>query len=45
LSSLFEYLCDRNAITHNPVKGRKRRRQDTSARRPSGTRAAHRTRR
>ena len=21
LSSLFEYLCDRNAITHNPVKG------------------------
>jgi len=21
LSSLFEYLCERNAITHNPVKG------------------------
>ena len=21
LSSLFEYLCDRNTITHNPVKG------------------------
>jgi site-specific recombinase XerD len=24
LSSLFEYLCDSNAITHNPVKGVKR---------------------
>lgn len=24
LSSLFEYLCDRNAVTHNPVKGIKR---------------------
>ena len=24
LSSLFEYLCDHNAITHNPVKGVKR---------------------
>lgn len=24
LSSLFEYLCDRNAVTHNPVKGVKR---------------------
>jgi integrase/recombinase XerD len=21
LASLFEYLCDRNAVTHNPVKG------------------------
>jgi integrase/recombinase XerD len=21
LSSLFEYLCERNAIAHNPVKG------------------------
>lgn len=21
LSSLFQYLCDRNAVTHNPVKG------------------------
>src|ERR687883_587235 len=21
LSSLFEYLCERNAVTHNPVKG------------------------
>lgn len=21
ISSLFEYLCDRNAVTHNPVKG------------------------
>ena len=24
LSSLYEYLCDRNAVTHNPVKGVKR---------------------
>ncbi len=24
LSSLFEYLCERNAVTHNPVKGIKR---------------------
>lgn len=24
LSSLFEYLCDKNAVTHNPVKGIKR---------------------
>jgi site-specific recombinase XerD len=24
MSSLFEYLCDRNAVTHNPVKGVKR---------------------
>lgn len=24
LSSLFEYLCDRNAVKHNPVKGVKR---------------------
>jgi site-specific recombinase XerC len=21
LSSLFEYLCDQNPVTHNPVKG------------------------
>ena len=24
LSSLFEYLCERNTVTHNPVKGMKR---------------------
>jgi site-specific recombinase XerC len=24
LSSLFECLCDKNAVTHNPVKGIKR---------------------
>lgn len=24
LSSLFDYLCDQNAVTHNPVKGVKR---------------------
>src|SRR5580692_589200 len=23
LSSLFRYLCDKNAVTHNPVKGGK----------------------
>ena len=51
LSSLFEYLCEKNAVTHNPVKGvkrpegRNRRRQDAGARRPSGAQPAHRTRR
>jgi site-specific recombinase XerD len=29
LSSLFEYLCERNAVTHNPVKGVKRPRIDS----------------
>ena len=29
LSSLFEYLCDRNTITHNPVKGVARPKVDT----------------
>ncbi|MGJ0483756.1 MAG: tyrosine-type recombinase/integrase [Methylomicrobium sp.] len=24
LSSLFDYLCEKNAVTHNPVKGVKR---------------------
>ena len=24
LSSLFEYLCEKNAVTHNPLKGVKR---------------------
>ncbi len=24
LSALFEYLCEKNAVTHNPVKGVKR---------------------
>lgn len=28
LASLFEHLCDRNAVTHNPVKGVKRPRAD-----------------
>jgi site-specific recombinase XerD len=28
LSSLFEYLCDKNAVTHNPVKGVKRPRSE-----------------
>ena len=36
LASLFEYLCERNAVTHNSVKGverpRTRRRQDVGAR-------------
>jgi site-specific recombinase XerD len=30
LSSLFEYLCERNAVTHNPVKGVKRPRADST---------------
>jgi len=29
LSSLYEYLCDRQAVTHNPVKGVKRPAVDT----------------
>jgi site-specific recombinase XerC len=29
LSSLFEYLCERNAVTHNPVKGVKRPRVES----------------
>lgn len=29
LASLYEFLCDRNAVTHNPVKGVKRPRVDT----------------
>lgn len=29
LSSLFEHLCDMNAVTHNPVKGVKRPKVDT----------------
>jgi integrase/recombinase XerD len=29
LSSLFEYLCDQNAVTHNPVKGVKRPKAET----------------
>src|SRR5947209_15065010 len=40
LSSLFEYLCKKNAVSHNPGKrrqaaqGRERRRQDASDWRP-----------
>lgn len=29
LSSLFEYLCEQNAVTHNPVKGVKRPKVET----------------
>ena len=29
LSSLFEYLCDKNAVSHNPVKGVKRPKADS----------------
>jgi site-specific recombinase XerD len=29
LSSLFEYLCEQNAVTHNPVKGVKRPRTES----------------
>jgi site-specific recombinase XerD len=30
LSSLFEYLCEKNAVTHNPVKGVRRPKVETS---------------
>jgi len=30
LASLFEHLCERNAVTHNPVKGVKRPKVDSS---------------
>ncbi|WP_374091004.1 tyrosine-type recombinase/integrase [Methylomicrobium lacus] len=30
LSSLFDYLCDKNAVTHNPVKGVKRPKNDSA---------------
>jgi integrase/recombinase XerD len=29
LSSLFDYLCEKNAVTHNPVKGVKRPKNDS----------------
>jgi site-specific recombinase XerC len=29
LPSLFEYLCEKNAVTHNPVKGVKRPRAES----------------
>jgi site-specific recombinase XerD len=35
LSSLFEYLCDKNAVTHNPVKGVKRPRAESGERKTS----------
>jgi integrase/recombinase XerD len=30
LSSLFDYLCDHNAVTHNPVKGVQRPKMDSN---------------
>jgi integrase/recombinase XerD len=30
LSSLFDYLCEKNAVTHNPVKGVKRPKNDST---------------
>jgi integrase/recombinase XerD len=30
LASLFDYLCEKNAVTHNPVKGVKRPKQDSA---------------
>jgi integrase/recombinase XerD len=30
LASLFEYLCDKNAVTHNPVKGVERPKAETA---------------
>jgi integrase/recombinase XerD len=41
LSSLFEYLCEKNAVTHNPVKGVKRPRAETGqGKTPATTRRA-----
>ena len=43
LSSLFEYLCENNAVTHNPVKGVKRPRAESGegkTRRSATTRPA-----
>ena len=34
VSSLFEYLCERNAVVHNPVKGREATQGDQRRRRP-----------
>ena len=34
LASLFEYLCEKSAVTHNPVKGVKRPVPETSKARP-----------
>jgi integrase/recombinase XerD len=34
LSSLFQYLCDKNAVTHNPLKGVKRPRSETEEGKP-----------
>jgi integrase/recombinase XerD len=31
LASLFEYLCERNAVTHNPVKGVERPKTESGA--------------
>ena len=31
LASLFEYLCEKNAVTHNPVKGVERPRTESGA--------------
>jgi hypothetical protein len=48
LVSLFEYLCERNAVTHNPGQRRRaaryriRRRQDAGARRSPGAQTARR---
>ena len=37
LSSLFEYLCEKKAVTHNPVKGVKRPRAEKARRQRSAT--------
>ena len=29
IASLFEYLCEKNAVTHNPVEGVERPRSET----------------
>ena len=36
LASLFEYLCDKNAVTHNPVKGVERPRTESGEGKTAG---------
>ena len=37
LASLFEYLCEKNAVTHNPVKGVERPKTESGEGKTSAT--------
>jgi len=41
LSSLFEYLCEKNAVTHNPVRGVKRPRAESYCGKPPALSEEH----